>query len=97
MKLLWHELAETEHDEAIDYYLDHAGPVIARKFATEVSKALAMLKAQPGIGMETYRYARRIPLHGFPFNLVYRLLTDRIVVIAIANQSRRPGYWRRRH
>jgi hypothetical protein len=47
--------------------------------------------------METYRHARRIPLHGFPFNLAYRLQTDRIVVIAIANQSRRPGYWSRRH
>lgn len=97
MKLLWHELAEGEYDEALDYYLDHAGLVIARKFATALSDALALLKAHPGIGMETYRHTRRIPLHGFPFHLVYREQAERIVILAIANQSRRPGYWRRRH
>lgn len=97
MKLLWHDLAEAEYDEAVDYYLDHAGPVIARNFTIALSHALGLLREHPGIGMETQRRARRIPLHGFPFNLVYRLQGDHIMVIAIANQSRRPGYWGGRH
>lgn len=37
--------------------------------------------------------ARSIALHGFPFDLVYRIYPEMIVIIAIANQSRRPGYW----
>jgi len=32
-------------------------------------------------------------LHGFPFDLIYRLQGDKIVIIAVSNQSRRPGYW----
>ena len=79
MKLLWHEIAQAEYDETVAYYLDHAGPAIARNFTTALSHALRLLRDHPAIGTETYDRARRIPLHGFPFNLVYRLQADHIV------------------
>ncbi len=97
MNIFWHSLARAEYDEAVDYYLQHAGSAIARKFATELNQTLCLLHEQPGIGSETYRRARRFPLHGFPFHLVYRLRADSIVIIAVASQSRRPGYWSGRH
>ncbi len=37
MKFLWHDLARAEYDEAVDYYLLLAGPVIARNFSTALN------------------------------------------------------------
>lgn len=93
MRLLWHDLARAEYGEAVDYYLSHAGPVVARKFKVALNQVLTLLEEHPSIGAETYRGAHRVPLHGFPFNLIYRLRADSIVIVAIANQARRPGYW----
>ena len=39
---------------------------------------------------------RRFVFRRFPFNLVYRVLPDKIEVIAVAHQRRRPMYWRNR-
>jgi len=69
MKFLWHELARAECDEAVDYYLFLAGPAIARNFSAAVNQALRLVGEHPGIGAETYRQARRFPVHGFPFPL----------------------------
>lgn len=93
MSLLWHDLARAEYGEAIAYYLVHAGPVIARDFHAAVNRVLSLLEEHPSIGAESYGRARSIPLHGFPFHLVYRIREGDIVIVALANQARRPGYW----
>jgi toxin ParE1/3/4 len=86
-------LAEAEFDEAVDYYLLCAGPAVSRNFTRAIHSALALLVEHPAIGAPTRNQARRTLLHGFPFDLIYRLQADKIVIIALANQSRRPGYW----
>lgn len=73
MKHIWHPLAEAEFDEALDYYVIHAGANIGRKFATAINHTLELLLEHPAIGKPMYRQARSIPLHGFPFDLVYRI------------------------
>ena len=42
------------------------------------------------------RGAKRLLLKRFPYDIVVREFSEEIVVIAIAHQSRRPGYWRNR-
>lgn len=93
MKLTWHALAKEEFHEAIDFYLTHACLDIAGKFATATHKTVSLLQAHPAIGSPTHFGARRIPLQGFPFNLVYRTNAHGVIIVAIANQSRRPRYW----
>lgn len=93
MKHRWHRLAVAEYDEAVDYYLMQADPVVGRDFVTVVNSALELLRRHPAIGAHTQHHARRVPLHGFPFDLVYRLGREDIHIVAIANQYRRPGYW----
>jgi plasmid stabilization system protein ParE len=93
VKHVWHPLAETEFDHALDYYSNLAGANISRKFATAITHTLDLLYKHPSIGKPIQRQARSIPLHGFPFDLVYRVYPGMLVIIAIANQSRRPGYW----
>lgn len=33
---------------------------------------------------------------GFPYDIVYRVTTADLEVLAVAHHRRRPGYWRRR-
>lgn len=40
--------------------------------------------------------ARRFRLDTFPFSLVYQIFEDHCLIVAIAHQSKRPGYWRDR-
>ncbi len=40
--------------------------------------------------------ARRIVLKRFPYDVVFLLDRDRVVILAYAHHSRRPGYWRER-
>jgi toxin ParE1/3/4 len=40
--------------------------------------------------------ARRYIVRRFPFSVIYRVLDERIQVVAIAHHSRRPAYWGRR-
>jgi plasmid stabilization system protein ParE len=42
------------------------------------------------------RGERRFVLDRFPYTILYRVREDEVFVTAIAHQSRRPGYWRRR-
>jgi hypothetical protein len=39
---------------------------------------------------------RCLRLKRFPYGLIYAVRRDRIVGIAVAHLSRRPGYWRKR-
>jgi len=57
---------------------------------TEMVPLTAMPKAAGARG------AKRLLLRRFPYSVVVMELPDEYVVVAIAHQSRRPGYWRGR-
>jgi toxin ParE1/3/4 len=46
--------------------------------------------------VETTRDIRRFLLHRFPYYVAYEVLSDEVVVLAVAHTSRRPNYWLRR-
>jgi toxin ParE1/3/4 len=48
-----------------------------------------------GIQYENTRY-RFHCLHRFPYVIYYECLPDRVRVVAIAHERRRPDYWKRR-
>jgi plasmid stabilization system protein ParE len=93
MTLRWHALAQAELDEATDYYLINAEAGVSRKFANAVVKALELISTHSAIGAATHHRARRLPRRGFPFDLVYRADRQGLIIIALANQYHRPGYW----
>jgi plasmid stabilization system protein ParE len=89
----FHPEARAELLAAARYY--KAGvPLAARRFKSEVGRAirfiLAYPEASPAVGREG---ARRKLLSHFPYDLIYLLESDRIRVVAVAHQKRRPGYW----
>jgi len=38
---------------------------------------------------------RQLPVNDFPYHVVFKRFAERVVVLAIAHDRRKPGYWRR--
>ena len=93
MRVVWQVQAETELDVAIDYYYFQASTAVSENFRNEVERVTTLLLEHTKLGVQVRHNTRRLPLHGYPFDLVYRAKQDSIIVIALAHQSRLPGYW----
>jgi toxin ParE1/3/4 len=86
--------ARRELLEATQWYLaDGGGPAVAEQFEWALQRALRLLEFMPQIGSPIYPGVRTWPLKHFPYTLVYRVKDTVISVIAVAHQSREPGYW----
>jgi hypothetical protein len=73
---------------------------LAMKFAADVARALDVIAESPFTwprwpGVPASINARRFVLSAFPFAVAYlpQPDRDRVVVLAVAHTSRRPGYW----
>ena len=96
MNVSYEPVARTEVADALNWYLTVAGQTIADSFERELDKAVRLLKQFPQLGTPGLRESRRLRLDGFPYNLHYRVDGDMLRILAVAHQSRKPGYWRTR-
>lgn len=92
-----HTLASHELTEAINWY-ELKRPGLGAELFDEVSGTIARLTQNPESGspMSTDHRTRRVLITRFPYQLVYRVRADEIVVVAVAHLKRRPEYWRHR-
>lgn len=88
--------ARRELLEAGQWYLADGGKAVAEQFEGAVERALRLLQFMPKLGRPSYPGVRTWALKRFPYTLVYRVEGELITVIAVAHQSREPGYWRDR-
>jgi len=92
----FHTEAESELRAGLNYYEEHQpglGGVLLREFES----ALQRLCDNPlAFAMEEDVGVRYCPLHQFPISIVYVELEERIWIVAIAHQHRRPLYWAKR-
>jgi len=87
--------AEEEMTGAARFYEERV-PGLGRDFLAEVERCFDRISAMPESGQLIYgRFRRRLVIR-FPYSVGYEILPDAILVVAIAHQSQRPGYWRRR-
>ena len=77
-------------------YPSNQSPRAAESFLADVANAKVLLPQFPRIGTPLHANFRRLLLRTFPYQLVYRIEGDHIVVYALAHQRRRPGYWKKR-
>ncbi|MBI3479776.1 MAG: type II toxin-antitoxin system RelE/ParE family toxin [Nitrosomonadales bacterium] len=85
--------AEADADAAVEWYIGEGAFIAADDFLGEIEQTMGMLARFPEVGEAGLHNMRMLPLHGFPYSLIYRLQADAIRIIAIAHHSRRPGYW----
>lgn len=84
--------AESDIADALDFYAEHAGDAVARRFLIEFERVAQLLVEHPGFGTPTTKGRRVFPLRVFPYSVVYRSLDDSIRIIVVRHQHRRPGY-----
>jgi hypothetical protein len=87
--------ADKEFREAARYYEEEALGV-GMVFIAEVHRAMAWIARNPNASAKITNDIRKKVLKYFPFNLLYSIEGDLILIIAVAHQKRRPRYWRSR-
>lgn len=93
--------AEQELEEAALRY-DEERRGLGRRFLAEVAATVDRIRQFPRAGAPVPHVApelqaRRAPVKGFPFHVVYFTAADTVRVLAFAHYRRRPGYWIERH
>ena len=81
-----------EHRAQRDYY-ERNRPNLGQRYQEALERLLAMLCESPRAGRVLGGKIRAIPLHGFSLRVIYAVVDDYILVVAIAHDRRRPGYW----
>jgi toxin ParE2 len=95
MKIRFLEIAQIELDEAIDYYNSEL-PGLGGSFLAELLRALDRVGKFPEAWQSCSKRTRRCQLRRFPYGIIYRVLNDEILIVAIANLHRQPEYWQSR-
>lgn len=93
MRHRFRPVARRELLDATQWYLADGGIAAAERFEWAVTRAIRFLEYMPQLGTPSYPGLRTWPLKNFPYTLVYRVRGELITVMAVAHQSREPGYW----
>ena len=93
----FHPEAEDEFLAELDR-LEATDPYVAGDFNAEVYAGVQLLLEHPEAGpaLGRSKALRRKVLRRFRFTLIYAAEPELIRIIAVAHESRRPGYWRAR-
>ena len=94
-KVTLHEEADAEVNEAAKYYEERV-PGLGLLFLAAVEEAVEKVLADPEAFQLVGDEIRHKLIRRFPYSLLYVIEPDRIRVIAVAHQKRRPGYWSHR-
>ncbi len=90
-----HPEAIAEAHAAAQWYQERSASA-ARAFLGELDRAIGKIAEDPEIWPHYVGGTQRFLLKRFPFSVVYRLVSNKIEVVAIAHGRRKPGYWKKR-
>ena len=85
--------ALAELQNAAAFYIEEANVELGESFAAEFEHSISVLLEHPLIGVVWRGSTRKFPLRRFPYSIIYQVTPDLLRVVAVAHQSRRPGYW----
>jgi plasmid stabilization system protein ParE len=96
MRIHLRRVAKVDLRDAAAWYRAR-DPNLATRFLDEVYNAIGLLEQFPNTGGPVYGVnepeTRQLPVDNFPYQVVFRRYNDRISVLAIAHERRKPGYW----
>ena len=87
-----HPGAEQDIADALDFYTEQAGLLIAKRFLDEFERVAKLLVAYPDFDTPSTNGRRVFPLRIFPYSVVYRDLQTGIRIVVVRHQHRKPGY-----
>ena len=91
-RVSFHQLAEFElNDAAVFFETKREG--LGLRFLSAVESAVAKIQEHPEASPVIIEGVRQKVLKRFPYSILYFIKSDRIRILAVANQRRRPFYW----
>jgi hypothetical protein len=95
VKIKFHSEARKEFFEAAEYYEDQV-VALGDVFIDEVEKVLNVIELQPVSGAKITNSERRFLVSRFPYGVIYSVEADQMVIFAVMDLRRKPGYWKSR-
>ncbi len=95
MTYSFHPLAKEELNETIIYY-NECQDELGIEFAREVYKAIQIILEFPQAWPPLSPNTRRCITNRFPYGVIYQEVKDEIIIIAVMQLNRKPGYWQDR-
>jgi len=92
MTFSFHPEAETEFNEAIDYY-ERKDLGLGYVFAVEVNATIQRIIAFPSAWPTLKGEIRRALVRRFPYGVLYAMTESEIKVVAVMYLHRKPDYW----
>lgn len=89
--------ASEELADAVQWY-EGQRRGLGREFYTAVIASLESIAAHPEIGATAFDEPdiRHVLVSRFPYQVIYRIGSRRISILAFAHLKRRPGFWKHR-
>jgi hypothetical protein len=91
----FHPEAEAEMMSAAKYY-ETQQKDLGKRFLASVQDALNRIQINPLLYQEIETGVRRCLTMTFPFGVVFRIMPNQYVIIAVMHLHREPGYWKNR-
>lgn len=100
MEIAWHPAAQGEFEADIDWY-EARGAGLGDRLEAAVDEVVDTVLEWPESGAvwpgwDSIPVVRSGRVAGFPHRLIYLVQATELVVVALAHQKRKPGYWRDR-
>jgi len=95
MKYSFYDAAEEEFFAAIDYY-EECQFELGLRFSKEVYATIERICDHPNAWASIDSNTKRCLTNTFPFGILYRVIDDHILIMAVMNLHRNPGYWKNR-
>ena len=91
----FHADAEAEMIEAAVYY-ETQQENLGKRFLASVQDALNRIQINPLLYQVVERDVRRCVTKTFPFGVLFMVLSEQVVIVAVAHLHRDPDYWKDR-
>jgi len=95
MTFSFHPEAESEFVAAQDFYDDREfglGNIFLKEVYGTIYRIVRFPNSWPRYSLRT----RRCLCDRFPYSIIYRHTDAEVTIYAVAHQSRKPGYWKKR-
>jgi len=87
--------AEIGLNDAVDYY-ESCQAGLGTDFLLKVHQTISRIVEYPDGWTEVSSNCRRCLTNRFPFEIIYSIQDDFILILAVANQHRHPDFWKNR-
>ena len=95
MRYNFHPSAKAELNDSIDYY-ENCCPGLGLEFGEEMYSAIQRIIQFHESWPRLSPNSRRCLTNRFPYGIIYQILRDKILIVAVMQLSKEPGYWKDR-